>query len=81
STDVRDPLEAFVDRLVAQHLMVETDGSVEAQDVRVAEVTPFEPPVLEEFDEMKEMLLYDPIHDVDETGWPNLPEPSIRHNE
>lgn len=34
----------------------------------------FEAPRLERYDEMQEMLLYDPIHDVDETGWPNLPE-------
>lgn len=30
----------------------------------------FTPPVLNKFTDMQELLLLDPIHDVDETGWP-----------
>jgi hypothetical protein len=33
---------------------------------------PFEPPVLSAFDDMQALLLLDPIHEVDETGWPNV---------
>jgi hypothetical protein len=29
-------------------------------------------PVLEEFDELRELLLADIVHDADEAGWPNL---------
>jgi hypothetical protein len=32
--------------------------------------TPFEPPVLEKYTDMQQYLLVDPIHDVDEKGWP-----------
>ncbi len=33
---------------------------------------PFIPPILGKYDDMQELLLVDPIHDVDESGWPNL---------
>jgi hypothetical protein len=32
----------------------------------------FEPPVLYKYDDMQELLLLDPIHEVDETGWPTV---------
>ena len=32
---------------------------------------PFEPPVLEKFTDMADLLLLDPIHEVDEMGWPH----------
>ena len=31
---------------------------------------PFEVPLLEKYDDMQELLLLDPIHEVDEAGWP-----------
>jgi len=31
----------------------------------------FEPPVLHKYTDMEDLLLLDPIHDVDESGWPN----------
>lgn len=39
----------------------------------------FEAPVLEKYTDMEQLLLLDPIHDVDETGWPNAaPVPVAR---
>lgn len=35
--------------------------------------SPFGAPVLHRYTDMQELLLLDPIHDVDEAGWPNLP--------
>ena len=32
--------------------------------------TPFVSPILEKFTDMREMLLIDPIHELDEGGWP-----------
>jgi hypothetical protein len=31
---------------------------------------PFTSPVLERFNDLQDLLLLDPIHDVDTTGWP-----------
>lgn len=33
---------------------------------------PFITPTIERYEDMQEMLLADPIHDVDEIGWPTL---------
>lgn len=34
----------------------------------------FVEPVLEKYTDMEDLLLLDPIHDVDEQGWPKMPE-------
>ncbi len=34
----------------------------------------FEPPLLEKYSDMQELLLLDPIHEVDEEGWPHKVE-------
>ena len=31
---------------------------------------PFAPPVLQKYDDMQDLIMLDPIHQVDETGWP-----------
>lgn len=37
---------------------------------------PFVQPVLEKYTEMQDLLTLDPIHEVDETGWPNRSRPN-----
>jgi hypothetical protein len=32
----------------------------------------FEAPILHKYNDMQELLLIDPIHEVEETGWPNV---------
>lgn len=39
-----------------------------------AAAEPFEPPVLEQYTDMQDLLLLDPIHEVDEQGWPMTQE-------
>jgi hypothetical protein len=34
---------------------------------------PFQPPLFEKFTDMEAMLLLDPVHDVDDEGWPHMP--------
>ena len=37
-------------------------------------------PVLSTFTDMQELLLLDPVHEVDEAGWPNVPDqPPSQH--
>ena len=36
-----------------------------------AETPVFEPPTLHKYTDMADLLLLDPIHDVDESGWPS----------
>ena len=72
----------FIEELQAEALVVESgeqtpppslpplDGHLQPGSLR-----------LERHDEMQEMLLYDPIHDVDKTGWPNRPEMVVAPSE
>ena len=32
----------------------------------------FEPPVIQRYTDMQDLLLLDPIHEVEESGWPNM---------
>ena len=35
-------------------------------------------PTLQKYSDMQDLLLIDPVHEVDETGWPNRPaDPSV----
>lgn len=41
------------------------------QPTSTAEKLDFTPPLLERYSDMQELLLLDPIHEVDEEGWPH----------
>ncbi len=70
------------ENLVVRSLAEETEGvagtETPAQGEPVSERLAFEPPVLYKYDDMQELLLLDPIHEVDETGWPTVgPEGTV----
>jgi hypothetical protein len=74
-------VDEFVGELQRENLVVPdaaepTEGMVSTQSPAHAEPasgrTVFEPPVLYKYDDMQELLLLDPIHEVDETGWPTV---------
>lgn len=73
STDIM----RFIEELIREGILVE--GNPRAEDGRPIDIpTPvlpitgeFQPPLLEKFDEVSDLLLIDPIHMVDQTeGWP-----------
>jgi hypothetical protein len=37
----------------------------------------FEPPILEKYTDMEELIALDPIHEVDEMGWPNAKQVQV----
>ena len=41
----------------------------------------FLPPNLSRFNDMQEMLLFDPVHEVTEAGWPQVQAPELRPDE
>lgn len=65
-------LTAFVDQLLANNLVKEQDGAPKAVDEPGVNgnLTPYTKPQMAIYTDMKDMLLLDPIHDVDEAGWP-----------
>lgn len=64
---------AFVDELTQRNLVVVGNGAqagVEPADNWMTGGRPFAAPVLNTYTDMEELLLLDPIHDVDQAGWP-----------
>jgi len=65
-------LQEFVDQLVANNLIKEKQGDPNPVDEPSANgaAAPYSKPEMAIYTDMKDMLLLDPIHDVDEAGWP-----------
>jgi hypothetical protein len=67
---------SLVDRLLSEELIVPLDGVAPAGEPAVDDGDvkpgsgPFQPPRLERFEDLQDLLLLDPIHAVDESGWP-----------
>jgi hypothetical protein len=77
SRDVVAPaITALLEQLVVEGLVV----PAEPGEGRVALAAPggssFDPPALEKFTDMQDLILLDPVHEVDERGWPHAaPKP------
>jgi hypothetical protein len=80
-TDVASAVNAFVNDLIERKLVVEventpppstTNGAAHSNGARRRD---FAPPVLNAYTDMEDLLLLDPIHDVDDAGWP-MPKPT-----
>ena len=52
---------------------VETDPGIERLS--------FEAPILHKYTDMQDLLLLDPIHEVDEAGWPSVKPDSPHEGE
>jgi hypothetical protein len=50
------------------------------QPISTGEKLKFVSPVLEKFSDLQELLLLDPIHEVDEEGWPHKAEEGNQTN-
>ena len=69
----------FIDALQAEELIIPAiDGARQANGEAIKTgltgngvESAFTAPVLERYNDMQELLLLDPIHEVDETGWPH----------
>lgn len=70
---VAGPVASFIDRLAHEQLVIEGPAVNGGLGQPEPSGQPFEPPSFETFDDMADLLLLDPIHDVDETGWPVAP--------
>ncbi|MCK1389101.1 PqqD family protein [Bradyrhizobium sp. 21] len=74
AASITPQVQAFVDSMLAEGLIAEG-----AADARVETWTPvlsgaFAAPEFQRFDNLRELLLMDPVHDAGDEGWP-LREP------
>lgn len=60
-------LTPFIEYLIAEDLISASEAAPVAEPITVEGE-----PTIEKYDDMQEMLLADPIHDVDNAGWPQL---------
>jgi len=75
--DIDRGVQELLAQLQQENLIVPVDGTAEAFDLAQAapsnnghEKPSFNPPLLHKYSDMQELLLLDPIHDVDDAGWP-----------
>lgn len=75
--DIDRGVQDLLVQLQQENLIVPVNSAAEAVDT--AQVIPsnnhhekpsFNPPLLHKYSDMQELLLLDPIHDVDDAGWP-----------
>jgi|ERR1700754_3568178 len=67
-------VQELLAQLQQENLIVPVDGTGAALEVAPSnnnhEKPSFNPPSLNKYSDMQELLLLDPIHDVDDAGWP-----------
>jgi len=74
-TTAGEHIEQFLESLVKENLIVpaesesEFTSGVPSSDSNSAKKLAYDRPVLESYKDMQELLLLDPIHEVDETTW------------
>jgi hypothetical protein len=75
SAEIRPAVERLTEELRAETLLEpatsEPDVSLDDGTATSGVAGPFVPPLLERYEDMQDFLLVDPIHEVDDSGWPN----------
>jgi hypothetical protein len=77
--EISNSTAAFLDRLVEEALVDPLDhaeaGNGQTGDALEAPVKAFSTPLLVKYTDMEMMLLLDPVHEVDQEGWPTVRKP------
>jgi hypothetical protein len=74
--EIKSLIQSFVEELVAENLLIENptpDASADTTEIEAQlkeAAKDFVPPRLNKYSDMQDLLLLDPIHEVDEKGWP-----------
>jgi len=71
---VASEIQGFVDQLLAADL-IEPDGDLaDAAPPALPTISAYSTPTLEKFEDMAELIMLDPVHDVSDAGWPHRPQ-------
>ena len=82
AADIDQGVQQLLAQLQQENLIVPVNGipAVDLTDLTASHIgqgkPSFKAPALNKFSDMQELLLLDPIHDVDDTGWPK-PVPDL----
>lgn len=66
----------FLAELETEQLILPDSPTAAAEPAAPVSIASPIPPRLEKFTDMRELLLVDPIHELDESGWPTNPPPA-----
>jgi hypothetical protein len=78
--EIQASVDSFIEKLQLEKLIVLKSVNTEeifnncheqSDTQPIKDKVKFEPPTLEKFTDMEDLLLLDPIHEVEESGWPN----------
>jgi hypothetical protein len=70
--DIRSEVDAFISELRREELVDDGEAGASQAPAGPTEADgAWVTPKLERYDDMRDFLLVDPIHEVDETGWPS----------
>jgi len=75
--EIREGVRGLLTHLVAEGLVIDTSPT--APPAHTPPIpndigTAFIPPVLTKYTDMEDLLTLDPIHEVDDFGWPHVPK-------
>ncbi|MCC7361697.1 MAG: PqqD family protein [Anaerolineales bacterium] len=65
-------VNAWVAALIAEELVRRAGPAAPRPALTSSQRSPFVTPALNKHTDMQDLLLLDPIHEVDETGWPSI---------
>jgi hypothetical protein len=76
--DIETAVKTLVEELQLEQLIIASDQSQIqqfSQDISQVSVEKlvFQIPLLQKYSDMQDLLILDPIHEVDEAGWPSRP--------
>jgi hypothetical protein len=75
---IRQGVDDLLQRLSSEELVVPCDESDPVGAISLEPAPdwrpPFQAPKLEKFTDMQDLILLDPVHEVDSRGWPHLPD-------
>jgi hypothetical protein len=80
--EIRSAVGRLLDELAAEGLIEPADGDAVSDALPASTApppgangrTPFQAPVLEKHTDMQDLILLDPVHEVDQRGWPHAAE-------
>ena len=67
---VEQSITSFIEQLLAEKIIIPQEQRLDVTSWSPQFTGSFLPPVLERFDDLRELLFLDPVHDVSEAGWP-----------
>ena len=68
--DGESEITQFIQELIDKRLIKQIDNIEQGTLIAHRLDIPYSTPIMEMYSDMQDILLLDPVHDVDQTGWP-----------